>query len=302
MKIRTAASCVALACLAVAPVSFAAPASRRASELQMQAQDLRMRIRQEAAKSEAGLTAAQRSVLKDRVAQAAPEVSRVRADIRILAARLHVALSPGSAGALGVPNRDSVLSQLDQAAEDLLAVFMGLKVDDPKKEGDALDAIRAMVARLLNVHGRMILDLSPSATPHLSPRPSHDPRPDLVLDSVTPHTEGRIRIKMHNQGGPIRDVDLAASFIRVTVNDSIEKNTYFKDIDPNGLLKIGEMPAGSGINRILIEYIWPATGPNGITLAPGHTYKVKVVLDFEARILDGDRSNNAKTVHLTMTP
>ncbi|RPI79753.1 MAG: hypothetical protein EHM45_01540 [Desulfobacteraceae bacterium] len=125
---------------------------------------------------------------------------------------------------------------------------------------------------------------------------------DLVLDALTPTDDGRIKIKMHNQGARIPDVDFNKSYVRVTVNDTIEKSIHFTEIDPNGLLKPGETPAGSGINRVYLSYIWPATDPKGIKLEPGHTYKVKVVLDYNNRISDMDGSNNMKTVVWGMTP
>jgi hypothetical protein len=123
---------------------------------------------------------------------------------------------------------------------------------------------------------------------------------DLVLDNLSPTNDGRIKIKMHNQGARIPDPDFNTSYVRVTVNDSIEKNIHLKDIDPTGLLKPGEIVPG--INRKYLTYVWPKTGSDGISLEPGHTYKVKVVLDYNVRISDKNRANNTKTVTWHMTP
>jgi hypothetical protein len=176
MNARAVSSLVALACLALSPLSFAEPVSRGADELKGQLQDLRMRIKQEAAKSESDLTAVQRSVLKERVAQAAPEVARIRADIRALAARLRVTLRPGLADRLAA-DRATLLTQADQSAEELLAIFMKLDNEDDAKKGDAEAALRAIYEALHKVHIRITLDsssLTPRPTPKLTPRPSHD--------------------------------------------------------------------------------------------------------------------------------
>jgi hypothetical protein len=75
------------------------------------------------------------------------------------------------------------------------------------------------------------------------------------------------------------------------------KQIHLKDMDPNGLLKKPGVPLGMP-GAIRVNYIWPATGPQGIALSPGNTYQVKVVLDCFPRITDSNRANNTKTVIL----
>jgi hypothetical protein len=125
---------------------------------------------------------------------------------------------------------------------------------------------------------------------------------DLVLHSLTPTNDGRIRIKMYNKGAHIPTVDFDTSYVRVIVNDTMEKSIHFRDIDPTGILKIGETGVGGSLTRVYLEYMWPKTGPDGISLEPGQTYKVRVILDYNVRISEVDRSNNAMTVIWGMTP
>jgi hypothetical protein len=164
---------VAVACLALSILSFAAPASKRGNELKAQLQVLRARINQESGKSESGLAEAERSALKSRIAQAAPEVARVRQDIRKLAAKLRIALQPKVADRLA-PDRARLLSQMDASADDLLALFMQLGVDDPNRES-AEDTMIVICQRLsVTLNTLHVKPPKPTPTPHFSPRPSHD--------------------------------------------------------------------------------------------------------------------------------
>jgi hypothetical protein len=124
------------------------------------------------------------------------------------------------------------------------------------------------------------------------------PLSDLVLDEVSRTAEGRIKIKMHNGGYAIPDVDREISYVKITINGALEKSYFLRDIDPNKLLSIGESPPWTGLNRIYLSFIWPATGQKGIQLQPGQSYTVKVVLDYNSRISDSNGSNNVKTVTL----
>jgi len=125
---------------------------------------------------------------------------------------------------------------------------------------------------------------------------------DLVLHSLSPTNDGRIRMKMYNKGAHIPTVDFEISYVKVIVNDTIEKSIHLRDIDPTGTLQRGETGPGSLPNRVYLEYLWPKTGSDGISLEPGHTYKVRVILDYNVRISEVDRSNNAMTVIWGMTP
>jgi hypothetical protein len=109
-------------------------------------------------------------------------------------------------------------------------------------------------------------------------------------------------MKMYNKGAHIPTVDFDTSYVKVIVNDTIEKSIRFTDIDPTGLLQRGETGPGSSPTRAYLEYIWPKTGSDGISLEPGQTYKVRVVLDYNVRISEVDRSNNGMTVIWGMTP
>jgi hypothetical protein len=129
-----------------------------------------------------------------------------------------------------------------------------------------------------------------------------EPAPsDLVIDRLTPTNDHRIKIRLYNQGAPIPDVDFNTSYVRVTVNDTIEKSIHLRDIDPTGLLKPGK-PGWGTTGMTYLNYIWPGTGPDGIILEPGHTYKVKVFLDFNRRISETNEVNNIMIVTWGMTP
>lgn len=120
---------------------------------------------------------------------------------------------------------------------------------------------------------------------------------DLVLHWIMLTSGGRIKIKMSNAGKAIPDYDFNRAWVKAQVTGSDYKQIHLKDMDPNGLLKRPGVPPGMP-GAIHVNYIWPATGPQGITLQPGHTYQVQVVLDCFPRITDSNRANNTKTVIL----
>ena len=120
---------------------------------------------------------------------------------------------------------------------------------------------------------------------------------DLVLHGIMLTSDGRIKIKMSNAGKAIPDCDFNAAWVKAQVTGSEYKQIHLKDMDPNGLLKKPGVPPGLP-GAIYVHYVWPATGPEGITLPPGNTYQVQVVLDCFPRITDSNRANNAKTVIL----
>ena len=120
---------------------------------------------------------------------------------------------------------------------------------------------------------------------------------DLVLESLMPTNDGRIKMKMYNKGSAIPDIDFNACRVTVEVNDTFYRNVKLSDIDPTGVLKNRE-----GTPRAKLEYIWPSDEPNGYMLRPGNTYKVRVTLDSNTTIIDSDWSNNAMTVVWHMTP
>ena len=120
---------------------------------------------------------------------------------------------------------------------------------------------------------------------------------DLVLHGITLASGGRIKIKMSNAGKAIPDYDFNHAWVKAQVTGSDYRQILLKDMDPNGLLKKPGVPPGMP-GAIYVGYTWPATGPQGITLQPGHTYQVQVVLDCFPRITDSNRANNAKTVIL----
>jgi len=124
---------------------------------------------------------------------------------------------------------------------------------------------------------------------------------DLVLDRLSPTNDNRIKMRLYNQAAPIPDVDFNTSYVRVKVNDTVEKSIHLRDIDPTGLLKTGKTGWGT-TGMVYLNYIWPGTGPDGINIEPGHTYKVKVILDFNGRITETNKANNVMTVIWGMTP
>jgi hypothetical protein len=128
----------------------------------------------------------------------------------------------------------------------------------------------------------------------VSPKPAPA---DLVLHGIMLTSGGRIKIKMSNAGKAIPDYDFDHAWVKAEVIGSDYKQIHLKDMDPNGLLKKPGVPLGMP-GAIRVNYIWPATGPQGIALSPGNTYQVKVVLDCFPRITDSNRANNTKTVIL----
>jgi hypothetical protein len=128
----------------------------------------------------------------------------------------------------------------------------------------------------------------------VSPKPAPA---DLVLHGIMLTSGGRIKIKMSNAGKAIPDYDFNRAWVKAEVIGSDYKQIHLKDMDPNGLLKKPGVPAGLP-GAIRVNYVWPATGPEGITLLPGNTYQVKVVLDCFPAITDANRANNTKTVIL----
>jgi hypothetical protein len=121
---------------------------------------------------------------------------------------------------------------------------------------------------------------------------------DLVLSQVSRTADGRIKLKMYNRGSFIPDEDREISYVKLTVNGIAEKMIFLRDIDPNKLLSKGEYPPLGNLVRVYLDYTWPATGPDGIQLQPGQSYSVKVVLDYNVRISDSNRSNNERSVTL----
>jgi hypothetical protein len=124
---------------------------------------------------------------------------------------------------------------------------------------------------------------------------------DLVLENLTPTNDNRIKIRMYNKGGAIPDIDFNECRVTLEVNDTFRRNVELKIVDPSGVLKIGAAPPYSQ-PMAKLNYIWPSDGPNGFTLLPGETYKVRVTLDVNHSILDSDWSNNAMTVIWHMAP
>ncbi|MBP1749705.1 MAG: hypothetical protein H6Q52_2244, partial [Deltaproteobacteria bacterium] len=116
-------------------------------------------------------------------------------------------------------------------------------------------------------------------------------------------SEGRIVLRMHNDGNPIPDRDFDISYVKVKVLDTgVEKNIKLKDMDPAGILKRGDpSPFGSG-GKTYLNFTWPNTGYDAIKLEPGKNYIVEVAVDYNAQIRDSKRANNTKTVTLTYNP
>jgi hypothetical protein len=128
----------------------------------------------------------------------------------------------------------------------------------------------------------------------VSPKPAPA---DLVLHGIMLTPDKRIKIKMSNAGKAIPDYDFDRAWVKAQVAGSDYKQIHLKDMDPNGLLKKPGVPPGLP-GAVYVSYIWPITGPEGITLSPGNTYQVQVVLDCFPAITDSNRANNAKTVIL----
>jgi hypothetical protein len=120
------------------------------------------------------------------------------------------------------------------------------------------------------------------------------PKPaDLVLHSVKVTPDGRIRLKMSNNGSMIPGYDFNRAWVKATIiGSSPHRQILLKDMDPQGVLKKGQ-------SSKYVGFTWPGTGPQGIKLTSGYSYTVEVILDCFPRIIDGNRSNNSKTVTLS---
>ncbi len=132
-------------------------------------------------------------------------------------------------------------------------------------------------------------------------------RSDLILDNVSLDQEGRVVLRMHNAGAGIPDQDFNTSYVRVKIDNTLQKSIYFKEIDPNGILKRGQgAPLGGSVpwggTTTYLNFTWPNTGYNAIKLEPGHACIVEVILDYNSRISDKNGTNNKKTVTLTYNP
>lgn len=122
---------------------------------------------------------------------------------------------------------------------------------------------------------------------------------DLVLHDIKLTFDGRIQIKMSNAGKAIPDYDFNRAWVKATViGSSPHRQILLKDMDPKGVLKKPGGPSGAPGNKY-VTFIWPDTGTQGIKLTPGYSYNIEVILDCFPRIIDADRSNNAKTVTLS---
>jgi len=120
---------------------------------------------------------------------------------------------------------------------------------------------------------------------------------DLVLESLMPTNDNRIKMRMYNNGSAIPDIDYNKCRVTVEVNNTFYRNVELSVVDPTGVLK-----NSATTPRTKLDYIWPSDGVNGYTLYPGQTYTVRVTLDANSTIVDSDWSNNAKTVIWHMTP
>jgi len=122
---------------------------------------------------------------------------------------------------------------------------------------------------------------------------------DLVLHSINVTPDGRIQIRMSNAGKAIPDYAFDRAWVKATViGSSPHRQILLKDMDPQGILKKPGVPAGAPGQKY-VTFIWPDDGPQGIKLTSGYSYSVEVILDCFPRIIDADRSNNAKTVTLS---
>jgi hypothetical protein len=205
---------VPIATPALSRQALGAPESPNSIELRRQLQALRLSVQQQAARYEAGeLTAAQVTDLQERLDRVLLELSSISRDVQAMAAELHIAFEPRAMDmSKPVGTRQSINRVLEKLSDLTWALFqVGYQAAEDAREayekfkeriGNHNSMLESMSRRIIHVH-----DLFDSG---LTPRPVHT-RPDLVLDSLNPHTEGRIRITMHNQGGPIRDVDFTAS-------------------------------------------------------------------------------------------
>jgi len=123
------------------------------------------------------------------------------------------------------------------------------------------------------------------------------PRPapaDLVLMFVGKTAQGQIKLTMKNKGRSIPSNDFNQAYIRLKVNNDQPRYVKLNEADPNGWLRKGK-GLGFGQPKKVI-FIWPTTYPNGVTLTPGQSYQVEVLLDHSVKITDSNRSNNLKSV------
>jgi hypothetical protein len=120
---------------------------------------------------------------------------------------------------------------------------------------------------------------------------------DLVLESLMPTNDRRIRMKLYNGGSSIPAIDFNVCRMQIEVNDAFTRVVPLSTVDPSGVLKNN----GSGV-RVYLEYTWPSEGPNGYVLEASKTYKVRVTIDPYTAVTDSDPSNNSKTVIWHMTP
>lgn len=120
------------------------------------------------------------------------------------------------------------------------------------------------------------------------------PKPaDLVLHYIKVTPDGRIKLKMSNDGFKIPVYDFNRAWVKATiVGNSPHRQILLKDMDPKGVLKKGK-------SGKYVTFTWPDTGPQGIKLTSGYSYTVEVILDCFPRINDAKRSNNSKTVTLS---
>ncbi len=121
---------------------------------------------------------------------------------------------------------------------------------------------------------------------------------DLVMEEVTLASEGRLKLKLTNKGSAIPDADFNSSYIKIRINGEDVGSLKLKEIDPTGLLK-----KGNGMNwmpgaEVHLNYIVPGSRYHGIQLQPGQTKTIQVIVDYNVRITDSNRSNNKKTVTL----
>lgn len=115
---------------------------------------------------------------------------------------------------------------------------------------------------------------------------------DLVLHYIKVTPDGRIKLKMSNDGFKIPDNSFNSAWVKATIiGSSPYRQILLKEMDPKGVLKKGK--AGK-----YVTFTWPDTGPQGIKLTTGYSYTVEAILDCWPRINDANRSNNSKKVTL----
>lgn len=120
------------------------------------------------------------------------------------------------------------------------------------------------------------------------------PKPaDLVLHSIKVTPDGRIKLKMSNDGFGIPAYSFNRAWVKATiVGSSPHRQILLKDMDPKSILRKGKTGK-------YVTFTWPDTGPQGIKLTSGYSYTVEVILDCFPRINDAKRSNNSRTVTLS---